>query len=544
MGHNDNPYTAFLVDRIQAETSRQSYRPTSEVDGMTHFTKIVEQALIAFKRKRNALLRVSTLPIELLATVFEWAVCDEVQKRYMALQRLRLVSFTWRTAIDATPALWSVLSSRHSSRTLDISLERSSNHPLSVWHHLPSLFRSGPDLGISRLLAPSAIQRWKFASLQFTSPEPLVALRQPAPLLEVLQLRVPGRIDRTYWMEDLFHGELPRLKELRLESVAVPWDNQYFPGLRVLDLSCVRQQGPTISQLFSILSQCSKLSIVILDNVVFPPDDCTEQTNIQPTMSSLIQLNLTHLASPSATNRILTSLSLPALKRLKLYCSLLRDEPTTLFNHQLYLRAPTFVPILQNANAVRIELHHNTFTCRALFPEQLAAAQSFTLTIRSSWPASPLRWLLNVLNDVSPRVPAELTFSGNVRFERDQEFFELMLKIPRLVDVSFTEPNEGIPALLARLNACDVDADGVRNWALPDLHILCLSGDHFDVSDVLVMVKSRYGLSGPQQGSKTQHPAPFVLLDVVDNTSSTEETLAEIREIVGDGVLQWDEYYD
>ncbi|KAG8939028.1 hypothetical protein FRC00_014245, partial [Tulasnella sp. 408] len=66
------------------------YGSTSEVDRMTHFTKIVEQALIVFKRKRNSLLLVSTLPIELLAVVFEWAVRDEVQKRYMALQRLRL----------------------------------------------------------------------------------------------------------------------------------------------------------------------------------------------------------------------------------------------------------------------------------------------------------------------------------------------------------------------------------------------------------------------------------------------------------------------
>lgn len=99
---------------------------------MTQFTTIVEQTLIAFKRKRNSLLVVSTLPIEVLAGVFEWAVCDEVQKRYMALQRLRLVCFAWKTAIDTTPALWSVLSSRQSARILDIALERSSNHPLSI----------------------------------------------------------------------------------------------------------------------------------------------------------------------------------------------------------------------------------------------------------------------------------------------------------------------------------------------------------------------------------------------------------------------------
>ncbi|KAG9044526.1 hypothetical protein FS837_007981 [Tulasnella sp. UAMH 9824] len=472
---------------------------------MTHFTTIVEEALIVFKRRRNSLLLVGTLPIELLAVVFEWAVRDEVQKRYIALQRLRLVCFAWKTAIDTTPALWSVLSSRHSARILDIALERSSNHPLSIWHHLPSPFRNGLDLGIFRLLGPSEIQRWRFASLQFTSSEPLVALRQPAPLLEVLLLRVTGQIYHTYWIEELFCGELPRLKELRLESVAVPWDNQDFPGLRILDLSLVRQQGPTISQFFSMLSRCSKLSVLILDNVVFLPDDCTEQTNIQLAMSSLIQLHLDNL-TPASTNRILTNLSLPSLKQFKLSCSLPRDDPSTLFNHGLHLRTPTFLPILQNANA----------------------------------PADPLRWLLDVLNDISPLLPAELTLSGDSHFAHDQELFELMLKIPRLVDVSFTEPNPGIAVLLARLGACDVDEDDVVNWALPDLHILCLSGDHFDVSDVLAMVKSRYGLSG----SRDRHPAPFVLLDVVDNTSATDEALEEIQGIVGDGVLQWDDYFD
>ncbi|KAG8957972.1 hypothetical protein FRC00_003245 [Tulasnella sp. 408] len=510
---------------------------------MTHFTKIVEQALIVFKRKRNSLVLVSALPIELLAVVFEWAVCDEVQKRYMALQRLRLVCFAWRTAIDTTPALWSVLSSRHSARTLDIALERSSNHPLSIWHHLPSPFKNGLDLGVFRILAPSEIQRWKFASLQFTSPEPLVTLRQPAPLLEVLLLRITGHIDRTYWVEDLFYGELPRLKELRLESVAVPWDSRYFPGLQILDLSCIRQQGPTISQFLSILSQCSKLSLLMLDNVVFLLDDHTEQTNIKLAMPSLIQLHLANLTSTS-TNRILTSLGLPSLQQFKLSCSLPRDEPSIVFNHRLHLLTPTFAPILQNANAVKIELHQRTFTCRALFPEQLAATRSFTLTIRSSQPADPLRWLIKVLKDVSPRLPAELTLSRDSRIAHDQEFFELMLKIPRLVDVSFTAANEDIAMLLARLGGCAVGEDGVMNWVLPDLHILCLSGDHFDISDVLAMVKSRYGLSGSQEGSRDHRPAPFVLLDVVDNTSATDEALMEIREIVGDGVLQWDDYFD
>ncbi|KAG8930991.1 hypothetical protein FRC01_001986 [Tulasnella sp. 417] len=475
MEYNDGLYTAFLLDYIQAETSTRSYRPTSEVDGMTHFANIVERAMIAFKRRRNSMLPVSTLPIELLAAVFEWAVCTEVQKRYRELQRLRLVCSTWKTAIDTSPALWSVLSSHHSSRTVDIALERSGNHPLSVWHHLPSPSKGGPDLEISRLLARSGMQRWKFVSFQFTSPEPLAALREPAPLLEVLQLRVTNGIDRTYWMEDLFYGELPRLKELRLQSISVPWSSRHFPALRILDLSCIRDQGPTISQLFSILSQCSKLSKLILDYVVFSPDS-TDQTDVQPIMSSLLQLQLDRLASASI-NRILTNLNLPVLKQFYLACKLPRDEPTALFDHRLYLRTASFVSILQNANT-------------------------------------------------------------------DQEFLETMLKIPHLVDVSFTEPNEDIATLLARLSAYDVDEDGGVSWPLPEIHILCLSGDNFDISEVLVMVKSRYGRSESQQGSKNRHPAPLVLLDVVDNTSWNEETLEEIRGIVGDGVLQWDECYD
>lgn len=546
MDYDGNRYMDLLLGCIQVETSRRPptrarNKPTSEVDGMTDFINTVEQALAVFKRKRNSLLLVDALPTELMAAILEWAVSGDVRKRYVELQRFRLVCSSWTATIDATPALWSVLSSHHSWRVQEIALRRSSNHPLSVWHDVPSVSQRIYVIGTPRFLQPSSIQRWKFASLEFGSRAFLATLNHAAPLLEVLRLQAVSGSDDDHWTEDLFPGEMPRLQEIRLQAVAVPWESRYFAGLRILELSCIQHRGPTIPQLFSILSQCPELSTAVLDRVAFPSGDSANQTTIPLALPNLTRLQLTHLTSVS-THQIVTNLDFPRLLKFDLQCSMFRKGPSTLFDHQLYQTCPAFVRLLQNARAMRIEVQADMLTCRALFPKDLATARSFAVTIRSCPSASPLRWLLSILKDVTPHLPAELTVSGFFPFAHDEEFFEIMLQIPHLVDISFKLPNEDIAILLARLGAYSVDEDGEVKWTLPDLNILCLSGDYFDDSEVLAMVKSRYGLSKSQNKAKNHLPAPFVLLDVVDNTRSTEETLAEIRSIVGDSVLEWEEF--
>lgn len=76
-------------------------------------------------------------------------------------------------------------------------------------------------------------------------------VKASAPELVSLQVEKEGR-DGELGPVDLFGGNTPKLSELRLKSVAIPWDTPMLADLTGLSLTSIDQNGPSGAAIIAI----------------------------------------------------------------------------------------------------------------------------------------------------------------------------------------------------------------------------------------------------------------------------------------------------
>lgn len=207
--------------------------------------------------------------IHILLLVIE-DVSEPLYSRYRLLHPLREVSTHWNNLILNTSAFWAMVFyidlPAHTRRVLG----RSKEHPLDVVGDRGGLVTVPPDRPhpITRWRHPGEFvreilphaHRWRSARLSLLSEEiPVLDLGHPAPLLESFDL----------WCDPVLITEgfldTPRLRNLDLHGVEVPWSAGVMSNLRWLSLKNPKGVTGGIDQVLQGLSGIPLLETLSLD---------------------------------------------------------------------------------------------------------------------------------------------------------------------------------------------------------------------------------------------------------------------------------------
>lgn len=101
--------------------------------------------------------------------------------------------------------------------------------------------------------------------------------RLSAPLLGSLSVNIDFYKGEWEGAEDIFGGDAPMLRHLKLYDIQVPWDSGLLRNLETLHISTFRTTGASCSQLIRILISCSQLVDL---HLCFDGADDTDETNL------------------------------------------------------------------------------------------------------------------------------------------------------------------------------------------------------------------------------------------------------------------------
>ncbi|KAG8929978.1 hypothetical protein FRC01_003455 [Tulasnella sp. 417] len=232
---------------IDTESATRGMEPTTEI-AITLNNRLGE------RRRYNDQLPIHRLPPELLCHAFK----DGYKEGdYGGLFAIRSVCKRWLEVVDSSPALWTFVSVAHNENLLDMILQKSKNHLLSIEY--------GTQFGCPRYLArvrskgnfkkhiiPLAY-RWKVLDLRTYGDDFAWALCLQLPNLETLKVHLP--------VVPCNHSHplrAPKLRYVTNRGLDLNWES--LSDLRVLILA-----NPTsdlsLNQAYAILTNCPRLEI-------------------------------------------------------------------------------------------------------------------------------------------------------------------------------------------------------------------------------------------------------------------------------------------
>ncbi|KAH6914646.1 hypothetical protein BKA70DRAFT_1557045 [Coprinopsis sp. MPI-PUGE-AT-0042] len=294
-----------------------------------------ERAIIQLKRKRNSSALISSLPTEILSSIFRFAVFASrpPPADLVFLASVTRVSTQWRAIAVNDASLWTRITSSFGAEWFNAYAARSKNAPVSIE------FRADRDTPPSQTdpmlpqLAGLVAQTSRLISLDVTAGPLIVGdlvgrLTSPAPLLESLRIWVD---QGEHWgsLEDglglilgptLSQLEAPLLKKLALHNCAIPWSSPLYQHLTCIIITVDEDHNVPFSshELFEGLKVAGpRLETLGLSfGVDFDEIDTIEGTLALPKLKSL-DLGC---ARYDAT-LLLPLLHLPSSAHLKLECA-------------------------------------------------------------------------------------------------------------------------------------------------------------------------------------------------------------------------------
>ncbi|KAG0696804.1 hypothetical protein DFH29DRAFT_836562 [Suillus ampliporus] len=267
------------------------------------------ESLCTLRSRRNALAYISSLPSELLATIFTYILEEQVFNRCRGVPRpgaptceiVMHVCRHWRQVALACPTLWAFID-HAPARRLTIMLERSKTAALVVLYtssHLHCIVQALSQLPRIKVLQLSVSSRDVDRISDCLS-------SQPAPLLETFKLYVLERPGIVRPISDaIFQGRAPQLRSVELIQCTFSWTSSIFSGLRTLNL---RQTGATLSQLLSVLRRMPGLEQLMLEALSTSSGDAEVFDQIPLTRLKSIALNSSTVQS---TISLFSHLALP-----------------------------------------------------------------------------------------------------------------------------------------------------------------------------------------------------------------------------------------
>jgi hypothetical protein len=293
-----------------------------------------EASIRELRRRRNTLAPISSLPTEVITTIFfllrippnRSSSPHAIGKRSDCLEWLRLahVCHHWRVIALNQPLFWSHVNftSFSSAGTTEV-LNRAKTAPL----YLEARFSlGGYDARIPMFNKELRARISHVCHLGITAQylhlrQTLEELVSPAPTLESLSLGGDGAPERQVFVPDtLFNGTTPRLSCLELHSCNISWKSPLLKGLRYLEIRYLTPNArPSLSVWFDALDEMPQLKTLTLysasptapTGVRLP--SCVERTITLPSLE-----NLDISASARDCGLALAHLVLPALTHLGL----------------------------------------------------------------------------------------------------------------------------------------------------------------------------------------------------------------------------------
>ncbi|KDQ13236.1 hypothetical protein BOTBODRAFT_33843 [Botryobasidium botryosum FD-172 SS1] len=224
------------------------------------------------RRRQNQLVPIHRLPFEILSSVFQFAErgIDTRESTSQFLSDISSVSHLWRQIVLDTPRLWTRLFLLPAT-IASTFLSRSKHAPLHV--HYDSRLPQRLDLPSYLELVSPQLHRWKSCKLHGLSIEKHGSfLQAPAPNLEVLELTANPRLMPTDQLGgfDPFVGSTPRLHELTLDAIYIPFTNAIYTGLSKLSLSHINFANPdSLNQLIRVLGASPRIEVFQLQKLTF-----------------------------------------------------------------------------------------------------------------------------------------------------------------------------------------------------------------------------------------------------------------------------------
>ncbi|KDQ07820.1 hypothetical protein BOTBODRAFT_38502 [Botryobasidium botryosum FD-172 SS1] len=256
--------------------------------------------IIHLRRRRNHLAPIHRLPCEILSAIFGFAAdaCTErdYPKSYFPLTVLG-VSYLWRQIALQSPRLWARPHTLLPRPLFETYIRRSKNASLDIFFAPKDRGQKRLDLAVYMGLVSSHAARWRSCTLNCVSPKRMAPHFQlPAPKLEALSLNYGDMdtardTDLSTVLLNPFSGYAPRLRELSLGGVFVPFTSPIYANLSTLRLARIRYTKPdAFQQLMQLLDRTPLLEVLCLDYLNFP-----SATNTSHSEEPLINLPLLRL---------------------------------------------------------------------------------------------------------------------------------------------------------------------------------------------------------------------------------------------------------
>ena len=293
----------------------------------------------ALKYARNAIPRINTIPVEVLAHIFKMVVNPTQRFPHSYATHpdpvdglhVSQVCRHWRNVAFGFLELWSTVDTSR-PMSVNVMLSRARGAPLKVILRdrvnddcvAPCLKDTGVLMDIvdeSHRVEELHIEpKYSYGSLL------IERFNQPAPNLRALTIdNVEGVSSRAY-LPRMFDGCTPRLRRLTLGGFTY-WKGNTFSGLTHL---CLHDHSPesrrTLSSLLQFLQSSpslQELALIAADiNLEVERDQSLFNVQLQPAvLSSLRTLDIGHSFSPQATARLLSHLILPPSTTLNIWAN-------------------------------------------------------------------------------------------------------------------------------------------------------------------------------------------------------------------------------
>ncbi|KDQ07802.1 hypothetical protein BOTBODRAFT_38483 [Botryobasidium botryosum FD-172 SS1] len=255
-----------------------------------------ESSLVSLRRHRNSLTPIHRLPCEILSSIFLFVADDYSGVDYPACNyplTLLRVSYLWRQIALQSPRFWARPHKFLPRALFETFLRRSKNALLDIFFKPQN--KRQPMLGIQEymeLVSPH-ISRWRSCSLQAASKTKVLSrLSASAPSLEVLSLNYgeTGNFsrdtDQSKTPLNPFGGYAPRLRELSLGGIFIPFTSPLYSNLSTLRLARIRYSNPDAPEQFMQILGCTPLLETLwLDDLEFSSSSNAPESQLRSELS-------------------------------------------------------------------------------------------------------------------------------------------------------------------------------------------------------------------------------------------------------------------
>ncbi|KIO18973.1 hypothetical protein M407DRAFT_153413 [Tulasnella calospora MUT 4182] len=282
-------FLAELDDVIGTSVDDQS-QLEARAAAVENLQKVVGRQLseysVKLNRRRNSLLPIYRLPVELLIDIF-LRVIDLIDWDMEQNRNIASVCKAWYDIIIQSPQFWHRINVSHDIDTIKRIMRRNADGPFSIQFDKDSIGEAKHE-EVLTLLAPQS-HRWQSIMFQGRLTDTIFKLiSSPAPeLTELFVYQWSGESQRKF---ELPEGKLIRRMDVGL--VSLPWSSPRLSTLRSIQIRNLNKDLPTLSELSTILSSSPQLTWLRLSEwteTASPQDDTAPQYPIRlPNLETLV----------------------------------------------------------------------------------------------------------------------------------------------------------------------------------------------------------------------------------------------------------------